>query len=257
MFATPQPFLISHRTALKVLPLQTSLRQPHSDNYNYHSHLPLTITRKVTTMDPTLANTPTPALFRFNIHNASTTTHIEHTHPVPSFLCHPTPSHQSSPAYAAAFIDVLSLVTNQHHTQCLALLLTGPCLACSGPTTDCLKSPTSYLNLVEPLVTVDVYPVCGGKVCEGKVRAVILQQRKREKEAVVESEKRRYRQVVCQVCGMEDAKRCKGCGTVGYCGKACQALDWKVHRRDCGLGRLSRKKRDEVMVEGGLPYEAI
>ena len=28
---------------------------------------------------------------------------------------------------------------------------------------------------------------------------------------------------------------CSGCGTVRYCGEACQAADWRAHRRACRL----------------------
>ena len=75
-----------------------------------------------------------------------------------------------------------------------------------------------------------------------------------------EDEKKLYRKVECEVCGKEDAKRCAGCGTVGYCSKACQAQAWKVHRNDCGMRHMSKKKREEATeatVGKNLPYETI
>ena len=72
-------------------------------------------------------------------------------------------------------------------------------------------------------------------------------------EAAKEDEGKMYGKMECAVCGKGDAKRCAGCGTVGYCGKACQAQGWKDHKRDCG--RRWKSKRDEKVV--GLPYETI
>lgn len=197
--------------------------------------------------------TTTPALFRFSVHNTTDTTHISHTHPVPLFLCQPAESQQTSAAFKDAFIDVIALITAQHHTECMAAL-TSPCLACASPTTDCLKSPSSFLNLAEPVVVIAVYPVCGSKTCEYQVRGQLLRRQMRGIEAAKEDERKIYGKMICEVCGNRDAKRCAGCGSVGYCGKECQAEGWKVHKRDCRRGHKPGKKEGEAV---GLPYETI
>lgn len=94
-------------------------------------------------------------------------------------------------------------------------------------------------------------------MCEAKVRGMILQGQKREREEARERERRSFRKMSCKVCGREDAKRCKGCGAVGYCGKACQGADWKVHRRECGMRYMSKTKREEMGVGRDLPYETV
>ncbi|TEA15000.1 F-box protein [Colletotrichum sidae] len=40
---------------------------------------------------------------------------------------------------------------------------------------------------------------------------------------------------VCAGCGREEGglKGCTGCGVVKYCGKECQATEWKAHKGDC------------------------
>ena len=60
-----------------------------------------------------------------------------------------------------------------------------------------------------------------------------------------------YGRMMCQVCGAGDAKRCAGCGTVGYCSKECQREGWKAHKRDCG-----RRHKGEAKAVN-LPYETI
>lgn len=84
-----------------------------------------------------------------------------------------------------------------------------------------------------------------------------LQAREREKEE--EEQKVMFGKMSCEICGKEDARRCAGCGTVGYCGKECQVEGWKKHKRFCG--RRPKPKKQEEEEEGGktvgLPYETI
>lgn len=139
-------------------------------------------------------------------------------------------------------------------------LLSSPCLACASPTTDCLKAPSSFLNLVEPLVVISVYPVCGSAKCQYAVRCQILRQQKQRVEAAKEDEAKIYGKMVCAVCRLKDAKRCAGCGTVAYCSKQCQTEGWKVHKRDCR--RRYKPKKEEEEEEGvkavkDVPYETI
>lgn len=166
----------------------------------------------------------TPALFRFTIHptppNTEEPINIDHTHPVPTFLTHPNPSQQGSQDFTAAFIDVISIVTHQHHDECMAAT-TSPCLGCGKEAKDALKSPMSYLHLFEPMVIIQVTPVCGSAGCEKKVRAGLLQmqtqQMEKRKEEVWSGAN--FGKMGCAVCEKEDAKRCAGCGTVAYCSK--------------------------------------
>lgn len=86
-----------------------------------------------------------------------------------------------------------------------------------------------------------------------------LQQAGSEREREEEEEQAKiYGKMDCKTCGKEGAMRCKGCGTVAYCGKECQSLGWKKHRRECGGGYKSKKKREEE-GQGGMkvPYETI
>ena len=77
-----------------------------------------------------------------------------------------------------------------------------------------------------------------------------------EREREEEEEGKIYGKMDCAVCGKEGAKRCAGCGTVGYCGKGCQSAGWKAHRRECGRGYKPNKKKEEG--EGiKVPYETI
>lgn len=41
----------------------------------------------------------------------------------------------------------------------------------------------------------------------------------------------------CTTCAREvPLSVCSGCLSVGYCGRACQKLDWKTHKRECAHG---------------------
>lgn len=88
-----------------------------------------------------------------------------------------------------------------------------------------------------------------------------MSQQQKGSERVKEEEQeqgRIYGKMDCDICGKGDAKRCKGCGTVAYCGRECQSAGWKKHRRECGRGFMSRKKREEEGEgEMKVPYETI
>ena len=199
-----------------------------------------------------MATSTKPALFDFRIHNVDKVTSIIHTHPVPTFLCSPSESTQNSKAFYEAFIDVLSLITNQHHDECMKAI-TSPCANCGNPTKDALKTPMSYLHLAEPMVIVQVTPVCGSKQCEVKVRTQLVEtQKKVMGEEGGEHDRKIYGKMSCEGCGKEDAKRCAGCGSVAYCGKECQKKGWKMHKRLC-----HRRKLVTPAEKVELPYEVI
>ena len=192
-----------------------------------------------------------PAHIEFRIHNDGKTTSIVHTHPVPAFLCTQSESQKTSKNFYDAFIDVLSVITNQHHDECMRAITT-PCVGCGGPAKDALKSPMCYLHLVEPMVFVQVTPVCGSRQCELKARTRLAEIQSRVKSEGDEHDKRIYGKMSCAGCGKEDAKRCAGCGTVAYCGKECQKAGWKLHKRFC-----HRRKLDTPTEKVELPYEVI
>ena len=198
-----------------------------------------------------MTNPTKPALFEFRIHNDSETTSIAHIHPVPTSLCTQSDSRHTSKNFHDAFIDVLSLVTNQHHDECMSAITT-PCVGCGNPAKDALKSPMSYLHLAEPMVIVQVTPVCGSRQCELKTRTQLVEIQKRVMSEDNEHDKKIYGKMSCGSCGKEDAKRCAGCGTVAYCGKECQKAGWKEHRRFC-----HRRKLATPTEKVELPYEVI
>ena len=185
-----------------------------------------------------MANSTKPALFEFRIQNVGNIISIVHTHPVPTFLCTQSESTQKSKSFYEAFIDVLSLITNQHHDECMKAI-TDPCAGCGNPTKDALKSPMCYLHLAEPMVIIQVTPVCGSRQCEAKIRAQLVEIQKKVMGEDVEHDKKIYGKMNCEACGKEDAKRCAGCGTVAYCGKECQKAGWKEHKRFCHRRKLA------------------
>ncbi|KAL2037460.1 hypothetical protein N7G274_009740 [Stereocaulon virgatum] len=191
------------------------------------------------------------AVFQFQIINGDQKTTIEHTHPVPTFLCTPTPSQKGSQAFRQAFIDVVSIITNQHHDECMHAITT-PCVGCGSPAKDALKLPASYLNLVEPMLVVRVTPVCGNKNCDYNVRKQVLEAQSKILRQGKEHESRMYENMDCNNCGRKEAKRCAGCRMVAYCGQECQKVDWKGHKKACG-----RKKLGEPSIDAGLPCEQI
>lgn len=38
---------------------------------------------------------------------------------------------------------------------------------------------------------------------------------------------------VCSICKKENVKLCGKCGSIYYCGSACQKIDWKKHKSVC------------------------
>lgn len=96
----------------------------------------------------------------------------------------------------------------------------------------------SYLHLVEnPLVACIVTAVCDKPYCEMKARKTIQDAQMRAQEEVkgdvVPGMGREV--MLCRACGrVDNVKKCKGCGVVGYCGKECQRKDWKMHKQVCG-----------------------
>ena len=198
--------------------------------------------------------TTTPAIFSYTVNSGSERKTFEHTHAVPKFLCEPDLYNQRpSQDFHTAFFDVLAVVNAQHHEECMRLIAC-PCAGgCQRPATDCLKAPLSLLHLKsDPMVMIHVLPVCGDRVCEAKTRRQYLEGQKKGIERENENEKKMFKGVKCAMCGKPDAKRCLGCGKVGYCGKDCQTEDWKAHKRDC-----RRKNVNKGVARGDLPYETI
>ena len=190
------------------------------------------------------------ALFSFRIHNDKEITTIEHTHPVPTFLCTPTPSQRTSKQYHNAFVDVVTVVNAEHHEECMSRITT-PCVECGRPAKDALKSPMSYLHLAEPMVIVHVTQVCGDKKCEFETRKNLhnLQKNIQQEGAKPTG---LYGDMSCEICQKPKAKRCAGCGKVAYCNKDCQKAGWKSHKRHC-----RRRNIAEVEDPEDLPYDAI
>jgi hypothetical protein len=67
----------------------------------------------------------------------------------------------------------------------------------------------------------------------------------------------------CLVCGAAgtagELKRCSGCRNDGieYCGKACQAVDWKVHSKVCVQPRGLDGLTPFELVDGARAHEAV
>ena len=191
------------------------------------------------------------ALFSFRIHNDGDSTTIEHTHPVPTFLCDPQPSQRTSKQYYDAFVDVLSVVNAEHHDECMKKITT-PCVTCGKPAKDALKSPMSYLHLAEPMVIVQITQVCGNKKCEMQTRSKLHQLQKNIEQADLESNQNVFGDMSCAVCEKPRAKRCAGCGKVAYCNTECQKVGWRGHKKHC-----RRRKITEAEDPVDLPYDAI
>lgn len=54
--------------------------------------------------------------------------------------------------------------------------------------------------------------------------------------------KAQNRKTHCTTCGKEstdDLDRCSKCKTVYYCGRKCQKIDWKEHKRECTTSNQS------------------
>ncbi|MCJ1453742.1 hypothetical protein MMC28_004091 [Mycoblastus sanguinarius] len=200
-----------------------------------------------------MTTTTSDAVISFVIQNTPYPTHIDHTHPVPTFLTQPSDSQQGSAEFVTAFVDTVSIITGMHHEECIAAI-TSPCMNCGGKAKDALKSPSNLLSLAQPTIVVKVTPVCGSTACESKVRAYLLHTQKEESDAASKGGGTIYGKMNCAVCGKEDGKRCAGCGTVAYCGKECQTQHWEEHKRWCHRGRKLKDKKETGMT---FPFETI
>ena len=190
------------------------------------------------------------ALFSFRIRNDEEAVTVEHTHPVPTFLCTSTSSQRTSKQYYEAFVDILTIVNAEHHEECMSKITT-PCVECSKPAKDALKSPMSYLSLAEPMVIVHVTQVCGDRKCEIQTRANLHTIQKEIMQLGKESTGL-YGDMSCETCQNPNAKRCAGCGKAAYCNKECQKAGWKSHKKHC-----HRRKIAEAEDPVDLPYDAI
>ncbi len=193
----------------------------------------------------------TDALFSFRISNDEVPTILEYTHPVPTFLCVPTPSQKSSPEFSEKSLDVFSIICAQHHEEILSKI-TGPCELCGRKAKDCLKSPISYLYLAQPMVVIHVTNTCDSKSCQVAGNAKWAETQKNVMEEVMHPDNSIYKAMQCAVCKKADAKRCVACGKVAYCSKACQKEGWRGHKKHC-YGRNPSKPRPQM----NLPYESI
>ena len=191
------------------------------------------------------------AVFRFNIDNQGETSYVEHKHPVPTFLCQPSPFQQTSQQFYEAYLDVISVVTAQHHDECMGKI-TSACAGCGGPATDALKSPINFLHLVEPTMIIQIMSVCGSQACEAKVRKQTIEKQNTGAATVKEAEKDVFIKMRCAICNTPDSKRCAGCGQVAYCGTDCQKEAWKTHKPNCKRRNLKTPHPNAM-----LPYEVI
>ena len=197
-----------------------------------------------------MASTTRDAIFRFHIVNGSKYTFFEYKRPVPAFLCEPDLEQKESQQFYESLIDVLSIVTAEHHDECMSKITT-PCVGCGAPSKDALKAPINYLNLAEPMVILQIAGWCGAQTCDTRVRQYLIEKQYKSVSSAQESEKNVFMKMDCAVCNAPDAKRCAGCGQVAYCGVECQKEAWKAHKRSCKRRNLKEGPR------AGLPYEAI
>ena len=200
---------------------------------------------------PRMATETVNALFSFRICNDGDSTVIEHTHPVPTFLCDPQPSQRTSKQYYDAFVDVLSVVNAEHHSECMNKVTT-PCINCGKPAKDALKSPMSYLHLAQPMVTVQITQICGDKNCEIQTRSKLHQLQKNIKQGGLEPSQSVLGEMNCSVCQKPKAKRCAGCGKAAYCNIECQKTAWKGHKKHC-----HRRNIHDAEDPVDLPYDAV
>lgn len=198
-----------------------------------------------------MANHTKDAVFRFHIDNEGETSYAEHKHPVPTFLCQPSPFQQASQQFYEAYINVISVITAQHHDECMSKV-SSACAGCRGPATDALKSPINLLHLVEPTMIIQVIPVCGRQACESQVRKQIIDKQNSGATAMKEAEKDVFMKLPCDTCKAPDSKRCAGCGQVAYCSTECQKEAWKTHKPNC-----MRRNLKTPCPNANLPYEVI
>ena len=209
------------------------------------------IISSIAAIKPTMATETKEALFRYLIYNYEDITHLEYTHPVPTFLCTPMPSQRDSRQYLDAFVDVLSIVNAQHHEECMSKITT-PCVICGMAVKDALKSPMSYLHLAQPMIVIKTSQICGDKRCEMQARAQMSEMQQKVVGDAVKSGGAIYDPMSCESCGKANAKRCAGCGQVAYCNEYCQRACWKKHKKRC-----YRRKAVDAEDPVDLPYEAI
>ena len=176
--------------------------------------------------------------------------YLEHAHPVPDFLCQPNPNQQTSRQFYEAYTDVLTVVNGLHHDECMSKITTA-CI-CGNPAKDALKSPVNLLHLIQPMVVMQIAPVCGAKDCGVKVGKQLMEKQNKTIATGKHEENKVFMKMKCDVCETPDAKRCAGCGQVAYCSKECQKEAWKAHKSEC-----KRKKLNTPRLAVDLPYEII
>ena len=198
-----------------------------------------------------MANNMQEAIFCFHIDDNEETRYVEHKHPVPTFLCQPNPYQQNSQQFYEAFLDIVSLVTAQHHDECMTKV-NAACAGCGGSAKDALKSPINYLHLAEPTIIIQIMHVCGSQVCEAKVRKQTIDKQNKSVATAKEVEKGVFIKMHCDVCNKPDAKRCAGCGQVSYCSTKCQKEAWKAHKPNC-----MRRGLEAPRPNPDLPYKVI
>ena len=188
------------------------------------------------------------ALFSFHIHNDEGTTTVDYTHQIPAFLCSTPTNPTSNARYMKTFVDTVKAICAQHHDECMSKITRG-CATCDAPVTNTLESPMSYLHKEQPMVIIQLTPICGKRSCEVTAR----QEMEGIQNSVMgsstagpnhfapdyEDETAAIRSLPpdgsCEVCQKSDATRsCTGCGKVAYCSRSCQRTAWKSHKAVCG-----------------------
>ena len=198
-----------------------------------------------------MANPTKDAIFRFHIDNNGEISYVEYKHPVPTFLCQPNPYQQASQQFYEAFIDVLTIVNAQHHNECMSKIA-ATCAGCGSTAMDALKSPINYLHLAEPMIIIQLVPVCGSRACEAKVRKQMIDKQNMGVVVAKEEEEMVFIKMNCDVCNAPNSKRCAGCGQVAYCSMDCQKEAWKAHKPNCKRRNLKAPRPDP-----NLPYKVI
>lgn len=182
----------------------------------------------------------TDVLFEFKCQGSSDSSSesepqtLSYTHSLPiSLLVLP----YTDPQYPGLLTEAITPILEQHQEECLKAS-SAHCRICSEPTTKVLQTPNSFLHdesiKGQPYVFVLVTPVCDKEECDEKAREGIR--------SIIEDEQLEMRTKRCHVCGKEDAKKCTRCMSIAYCGRECQAKDWKRHKKMCGKVILADKE---------------